>query len=721
VLVRGTEARLNSMMINGERIPSPEGDVRSVALDVIPADLLESIEVSKALTPDMDGDAIGGAVNLVTRQAPETPRVLVDAGLGYNRISDDRLQGLKLGYGRRLAGGRLGVAATGSVLDTDRGSENFEVAYDDGALDELELRDYTLHRRRWGGSAALDYRTDDGGGLSLRGLFSSFRDQEYRRRLRHRVGEGRMERELKDRLETQQIASLAGGGRHSLGAGWSVDYNLSWARAEEEEPGHHASTFRQPKVAFAPNVTPGSIDPDDIQAFPIGEDPARYVLKGIEVHDNLTSDRDRVAALNLTRTFAAGRTTGLVKLGGKLRDKRKQRDNRTLALEPEDDVPLASVRDRFTSPGGFLGGRYDFEMAFPDPARMRELAASGGLARAVDHEADLADYQASERVAAGYAMAQLQAGSRLMVLPGLRYERTEVDARGYGLAFDGAGEYAGRLPRQGRNDYGTLLPMVHLRYRLDERSTLRVAATRSLARPNYFDLAPFELVLAEELELERGNPGLRPTTSWNFDVMSERYFDAVGVVSAGVFHKRLTDYIYRFTSREQRPEGRFRLRQPLNGPSATLTGLELAFQNRLRFLPAPLDGLGLYANYTLIGSDAAFPGRKGAKASLPGQSRHVGNLALSYEKGRLSSRLALNFHGRYVDAVGETAQTDVYSDDHSQLDFTATLRVRKGLRFYVDLVNLTNEPLRYYEGRPDRPIQEEYYKWWGTCGLKWGF
>ena len=87
VLVRGTEARLNSMMIDGERIPSPEGDIRSVALDVIPADLLESIEVTKALTPDMDGDAIGGAVNLVTRQAPEKRRVFVDLGGGLQRRS----------------------------------------------------------------------------------------------------------------------------------------------------------------------------------------------------------------------------------------------------------------------------------------------------------------------------------------------------------------------------------------------------------------------------------------------------------------------------------------------------------------------------------------------------------------------------------------------------------------------------------------------------------
>lgn len=82
IIVRGTEPRLNSTMINGERIPSPEGDVRQVALDVIPADLLEAIEVTKALTQDMDADAIGGAVNVVTKRAPNVPRISLTLGGG---------------------------------------------------------------------------------------------------------------------------------------------------------------------------------------------------------------------------------------------------------------------------------------------------------------------------------------------------------------------------------------------------------------------------------------------------------------------------------------------------------------------------------------------------------------------------------------------------------------------------------------------------------------
>ncbi len=129
VLIRGTSPRLNSMTINGERIPAPEGDTRSVAIDVIPTDLLQAIQVSKALTPDMDGDAIGGAVNLVLREAPEKPRVQLSLGGGYNdfRSGYQTLTG-SLTAGRRSADGRFGFLVSASGSYRDFGSENFEVA-----------------------------------------------------------------------------------------------------------------------------------------------------------------------------------------------------------------------------------------------------------------------------------------------------------------------------------------------------------------------------------------------------------------------------------------------------------------------------------------------------------------------------------------------------------------------------------------------------------------
>lgn len=714
VLIRGTEARLNSMMINGERIPSPEGDIRNVALDVIPADLLESIEVTKALTADMDGDAIGGTVNLITKVAPREPRLAVDLGAGYSDLVDDGNYRAGLFYGGRSRDGRLGFVLAGSFFETGRGSDNFEVEYDDGDLDTLELRDYTLTRERTGLTANLDYQPSDRSQLFLRGLWNRFDDDELRRATVNGVGDGEIERRLRERFESQEILSLSAGGTQTLGTDLLLEYHVAFARAEEDEPRNFLTTFKQEDVEFDPNVTPDAIDPDDIQANPQNEDLGEFVFDALESGDNLTAEDDLVAALDLSLPVAGG--TGLFKTGLKYRGKEKERDNSLTVYESEDDLFLSGLLGRGFDAGDFLDGRYRIG-PHVDPGAARGLIP--GLEGEQDFEEEAADYAAEETTFAGYAMAELALSPRLKLVPGLRYESTDVDYTGTRVVFDEEGDFD-RLERvPGSNSYGELLPSAHLVFNLDDASNLRAAVTRTLARPNYFDLAPFELVLEEDGEIERGNPELDVTTSWNLDLLYERYSTPLGLFSAGVFYKDLSDYIYLFRTEEERDGEEFDVTQPRNGEGASLWGVELAFQRQFQSLPAPWDGLGLYLNYTWVDSEAEFPDREGKKATLPGQSESLGNASLSYEKRGFSGRLSLNFHGKYIDQVGEAPAEDVYYDDHVQLDFSASQRLTARLRLYLELINLTDEPLRYYQGSSDRPIQEEYYSWWGTLGLKW--
>src|SRR5262249_15054620 len=160
-----------------------------------------------------------------------------------------------------------------------------------------------------------------------------------------------------------------------------------------------------------------------------------------------------------------------------------------------------------------------------------------------------------------------------------------------------------------------------------------------------FDLVPYRSFDDSANAIALGNPDLNPTYSWNLDLMFERYLKSVGILSAGVFHKQLRDYIYVFRSTETINNELFTVTQSQNGDSATLTGIELAAQTRLAFLPGALNGIGVYANYTYTDSSAKFPGRSGEDSTLPGQSRHVGNLSASYEKFGFSGRVAANFHG----------------------------------------------------------------------------
>jgi TonB-dependent receptor len=719
VQVRGTDPRLSSAAINGETLPAPEGDIRYVALDVVPADLLEAIEVTKALTPDMDGDSIGGAVNLITRQAAAT-RFSWTAGVGYNDIVSDGLQTANAAYASRFADGRGGIALAGSFLNTNRGSENFEAEYDDGDLDSFETRAYQVNRKRYGVNGALDYAFSESSNFFVKGILNKFDDQEYRRATISAVGDGEIQRELKDRYEEQVIGSLSAGGNRRFENLMRLDYRVSFSYAEENEPDALYSVFLQEDVEFDPNVSADFIDPDNIQPNPRNEDPSESLLNEQSLERNKTTDRDVVAALDLSRPFDTETLGGLWKAGLKLRFKDKDRGNNTTLFEPEGDVFLTQFADPDPVGSSFLDGRYQVG-PHVNPDAARGFVSSLGLEAEEDVEAQLANYEAQETTTAGYGMFDLNLGAKTRLLAGARYEFVDVSYVARDLVFDEGGDLASVAPVEGTSDYGQFLPMVHLKYELDSDTNLRAAFTRSYARANYSDLVPFRLVIEEDREIETGNPDLKPTTSWNLDVLGERYFSSVGVLSGGFFYKDLTDMIFIATREEDVGGDEYDVTQAQNLPNAEVLGFEAAYQNSLRFLPSPLDGLGLYANVTFTSSDAVLPGRESEDNRLPGQAGTVGNLAIAYEKYGFSGRIAFNYHDAYLYEVADDAASDVYIDEHFQIDFSASQRLGGGFRLFAEIVNLNDEPWRLYEGTPDRPIQEEYYSWWGTFGIKWDF
>jgi TonB-dependent receptor len=726
VLIRGTEPRLNSMLIDGERIPAPEGDVRQVQLDAVPADQLQSIEVTKALTPDMDADAIGGAVNLVTKQAVGRPTLLASASGGYNALQESGGQRLFTGTaGRRFANGRLGLLAGFSSSSLTRGSENFEADYSEGYLADFQLRDYQIERDRNGFNASADVRLDSNNTLMFKGIWNHFNDYEVNNRLRFRPPNSRIEHVLKNRNQSDTIQSLAAIGNSATAGGMTIDYRISWAKSEEDQPDRLDTIFRQSKIAFAPNVSPTYIDPLNIQPNPSRNEPATATLNSQVSQVFNTTDRDVAGAFNLRMPIGAmsGGRAAFLKFGVKVKDKDKQR-----RYDETDGSPVSTVLFPQFQDAGFDNSRFlEFFPAGYDPFPGISPSTARAYYNALppdrrerNPESDASTYTASERVWAGYAQAELQFGPRLFLLTGLRYEATDVDYAGYRVLYDDGGDWVSTEPVTGGDSHGILLPGFHAKFAVDEATNVRAAYSRTLARPNYYDLVPYELVLQEDLDISRGNPNLKPTTSDNVDVMLERYFQSVGVVSGGVFYKKLHDYIYPFVVREEAFGETYRITEPRNGESASLWGVELVFQNQLTFLPGLLDGLGVYANYTYTNSSATFPGRTSA-STLPGQSGHVGNLAVSYEKAGFSFRTAWNFHGKYIDVVGEDAPDDVYYDDHVQVDINASQRLTKNIRVYADVLNLTNAPLRYYAGTWDRPIQEEYYRWWLMFGVKVNF
>ena len=185
--MRGTSADLSSVTINGNRVPSAEGDTRNVQLDLIPADMIQTIEVNKVVTADMDGDAIGGSINLVTKNSPYKRTIAATAGTGYNWVSEKAQLNLGFTYGDRFFNDKLGLIVSASYQNSPSGSYDTEFVWeqdDNGKtyVNDYQIRQYYVTRERQSYSAALDWDINANHKLTFKGIFNNRNDWENRYR-----------------------------------------------------------------------------------------------------------------------------------------------------------------------------------------------------------------------------------------------------------------------------------------------------------------------------------------------------------------------------------------------------------------------------------------------------------------------------------------------------------------------------------------------------------
>lgn len=714
IAIRGGSAANTQVTVNGEQVPSPEGEVRQVALDAVPVSVLEAIEVAKAITPDMDAEAIGGSVNLVTKKAPDQPVMAFEGAGGYASIREGYSGSGSATIGRRTRGGTFGYLISGSYSRRNFGADDLESSWDigdpgagDDALEELEVRDYTTMRARTGGTAAFDWRVNDGTTLYLTSLYSELRDDEQRRNFVHVVEDGELEFRHKNRLELTSTLNVAAGGEHLLLNGVGIDYRVTATRSEQERSYDNEIMFLREGVTFAPDIS----NPDEPQTNPAGGVAGTYLFDEIEPSSGLTNNDDYVGALNVAFPYTLGETmVGSLKIGVKYRDKKKTQNVTESAYELTDVAPDIVLGEDIGGPyelGDYNNGDYSFPGYATSPGDVNgfptRYASSLEFEQNVEEETN--DYEITERTSAAYVMTELNLTPELMVLPGVRYEHTTFT--GAGFEYDGDTEVL--TPTRAENDYGRFFPMIHARYRIGTQTNVRAAFTTAIQRPNFVELVPYRVRDGEDLTL--GNPNLTPTTSQNYDLLFEHYDRRIGVMSAGVFYKRLQDPI--FISVVQNTGGG-ETTQPFNSESGRIHGVEFALQQQLSFLPAPFDGLGVYGNYTYTQSRATQPG--GLRTRLPGQADHAWNAALSYEKRGFSGQVSLNFTGSALAELGgDTGPTDdrsedVYIDERLQVDLSASYFVLPTTQLFLEATNLNNEPYLSYVGTRSRPNQIEYYE-----------
>ncbi len=729
VAVRGLNPDYNSVTVNGINIPSPDAGRRAVALDVIPNDLVGSVQVTKTVTPDKDADSLGGAIEITSLSAFDREDV------GYKVYADASYNGLmkktspKLGVTLTntfdLLGKEdvLGVAFSASYYNRDFGSGNVETggkwSFDDGkleGLEEIEQRDYTINRERLGLGLNLDLKAFDDTDLYFRSLYSSFKDKETR--FSNNVefsaplmagvvtDDAEVVRELKNRKEVQTIQSYTVGGQTHMNS-WTMDYSVGLSEARENKgnyidgAGFKAEFESQNGVEGVGVGFTGGKSPA-IFANRAYHDMSQYKLDEVVMGEADAKDRQGVVKLDVMKAFFMADYPSSIKWGAKYNQRKKVSQENVIQYADFDHL---GEKNTLVS---FMTKRVDYGIGSfgSGISNARVLEAIAGLEGKVDAEkSTVNDYIIRENIVAAYGMMTTDIQD-VRVIAGLRYEQTHTASEG--KRYDDASDAVSATHFDTKKKH--FLPAILVKYDINDQMLLRGGWTNTLARPTFEQISPGALIENKKgkLEGEAGNPYLDTMTATNIDLGYEFYPGDVSVLSAGVFYKKIDDFIYANTVSGKRlgVDLNYKVQSWSNGDSASLLGLELNYVHQFD------SGILLGANATFIDSTAELSFAEGSRdISLPGQSDFVGNILLGYEKDRYSLRLSGNYKSKALIKIQNLDKRtgDIYEDAGMHWDFVAKANILENLSASFKVVNLTDESYYAYQHKPSYNYQYEKY------------
>ena len=800
VQVRGTEPRLTNLTLDGVHVPSPES-VRQVKLDALPADLVDSVEINKTLSPSQEGDAIGGSVNLVTKRAGEKPFASFQTMGGYTPVGlGGRLNEVDGTIGKRFGQEkRLGLLVGGSYDYNQRGTDDIEPSPGINPIfaggpgtpqtgsfagqNAMDVREYTFYRHRYGFVGSADYKLGQNSLVYLRGLFSHFLDYGEDWIYTPSVGtftsptttanDGTLNYSHVIRRPQQRIFNVIAGANHNLGK-TSIAYEGALGQGRSAG-GFYSANFSGPSnVQFAYDNTNPFLPKFNQVAGDNIFDPTNYSLGGPNFHffktlsmgtQNHILERDLTGSISVTRQYALGSRFGAWEVGFKIRDAHKgqtfHEPTFTTTVPGASLAPLTSFATGTGNPNpGYYFGHYPL-LPFSNFDKLLSFfnANPSLFTEATDFEHLITDsnhYTTKERVVAGYIQNTITLG-HFRVLGGLRIEGTQSSYVGTIASFSatmrdpitGDAKFLGDQAAPGASTYTNFMPSVQVQYNFNSSTNIRAAYGRGIARPNFSDLPPFELVEQNRNRVTVGNPNLKPTHANDYDLLFEHYLKTVGIIEVGWFYKDLSDPIFQIQKTLPATDPSFpgfQQRQPTNGPSAHIQGVEFAWEQHFTFLPGLMNGMGIAANYSHTTSRASFPTftpdpvngifPRTDRPALLRQAPNNWNIDVTYDKGPLSARMGLTHNDASIfaynyqpsdpslpDTTGgiKGPNGDVYYYPHTQVDAQVSYRLPRahGIHLIVSMLNLNNEVFGFYQGSERFPIQREYYSPTFSGGLRW--
>lgn len=676
-ILRGMDKRYNYTLVNGIRIPSPDNKNRFVPLDLFPSEILSRIEVSKSLTADLEGDGIGGAVNLVMKDAPASRQLTGNLSTGYNALyisnpflsfpardisslSPDEIKGnigsnkmtqedfsneslrikesrpmpdinASLTYGDRFFGNRFGLLLSASYQNMHRGKDMTYYDYTKASGD-IEQRFYYDHKQRLAVHSKMDFPVTQDHKLMWYNGYLMMTDDQVR------TGTTDAGASLRKRHNLQQIFNSTLSGSHLFLDGILT---LDWKAV----------------FSVAGNRTP---------------DNARIYLQGNHIQTNgaatrrweHNSDRDLAGYADLTYRPSACWT---VKAGGMFRDKYR-----------------TSFFNEYSFDSGTGTGVYQ--------EYGRDWTNFDGISivpKAYGNVGDPLNYDASEKIAALYAACNWECGN-IRLAAGVRAEHTD---QGYLL------KYPRNTDGNGDQKYWDILPDVHFKYLLTGKMNMHLSYARAVNRPSFFEIVPYSII--NEEYKEKGNPQLRHTVADNIDLRWEFFPQVSEQIMAGIFYKHLRNPIeYGLIA-----EGQDLYYTPLNLGTADNAGAEIDILKYFRWF-------GIKCNYTFTHSRIATEKRTmdGNEITavtqvrpLSGQAAHVANLSLIFNdvKHRFNAQFTGSYISRRLTEVSNWYENDIWENDYFRLELSAEKAFCKGIEIFLKASNLLNLPLiRYIQNGP---------------------
>lgn len=718
ITIRGLSSDLNSVGVNGATMVAPENG-RSVIMDGIPTELMDSITVSKSLTPEMDADSIGGHIEFNTKKPTDLNGTLLKVKLSDKvaQFTDyESAPNGSLTYGARINN------STAHIIGLTYSSKNIEsfnnetgFGWEDGYLnDDWEMRWYDVKRERLGLSYDINTILQDSTVLFANVMYNEYDETETRfkdeygkidfvnglsngmvtSRIRH-------DAETRQRYETRSIGAVNLGLETNKG-NWDINSQLSYSWAQEDDSDNADITFRNYDKTFGGEFNWTDPQRPYFVAYdPNLRNPENLEFDAFETWANISDDKEFTFQLNAETQTSAG----LLKVGVKHRNRTKDVNDYIIGYVWDgatmDDWGAVTVNDWFFANQTF-GNHVTGASAYGMLQQVDQME--------VDFEDAISrDFTTDEEINAIYIQDTYETDN-MVVIAGLRYEHTKFDSK----AFDQDGDrtYANR-------SYGFLAPNLTMKYYINDQLQVRAAIWRGLSRPGFKETAPITAVdtaTSGDISGSIGNPGLKPYIANNFDLSLEYYGDGMTYAAIGVFRKNIKNAIYPTLQKSATINGisfNDGVATWINSDKSHINGLELNGQYGWDI------GLYVAANLTFTDSESSFRFDNDQVFTTPFRklAKKAANFSIGYDQGPWDIRLAGNYRSDYIDWLAdEDGAIDQVSENNSrwvapfmQIDLTAKYDINENLTLLIEAANLNNRPEYYYWGNKNQLSQYDLF------------